>query len=128
MEKLSLTINGDRDTFAPGETAEGKAVWQMDSPPKKIYLRLFWFTRGKGTEDLGMVSEIVFDQPPASGSRAFTLPLPQSPYSFSGQLVSLFWALELSAEGSDLTAVKEIVISPFGHEIDLTATPPEEVP
>ncbi|MEW6076638.1 MAG: hypothetical protein AB1724_02370 [Thermodesulfobacteriota bacterium] len=128
MDGLSLSIKDDRDVFAPGETVEGKAAWQADSPPGKIFLRLFWFTRGKGTEDVGMVSEVVFDHPPATGARPFSLALPLSPYSFSGQLVSLTWALELSAEGSDQTAVKEIVVSPFGQEIDLTATVPEEAP
>jgi hypothetical protein len=128
MAALSLSIKDDRDVFAPGETVEGKAAWQADAPPEKIYLRLFWFTRGKGTEDVGMVSEIVVDHPPATGTRPFTLPHPQGPYSFSGQLVSLTWALELSAEGSDQTAVKEIVVSPFGQEIDLTATVPEKAP
>ncbi len=128
MDGLSLSIKDDRDIFAPGETVEGEIAWQTDSPPKKIYLRLFWFTRGKGTEDVGMVSETVFDRPPASGTRTFTIPLPQSPYSFSGHLVSLIWALELSMDGSDQTAVKEIVLSPFGREIDLTVTPPGEAP
>lgn len=121
MDSLSLSIKADREIFAPGEEIEGQADWQLASPPERIYLRLFWFTRGKGTEDVAVVSESVFDHPGVTGTRTFKIPVPMSPYSFSGRLVSLIWALELTVKGADPTVTKEIVISPYGHEIDLTS-------
>ena len=120
MDSLSLNIEGNLENFAPGEVIEGQAAWQLAAPPKKIYLRLFWFTQGKGTEDVGVVSETVFDHPGRAGTRTFKIEVPLSPYSFSGRLVSLTWALELSAKGTDQAVTKEIVISPYGHEVDLT--------
>jgi len=119
MASLSIHLTDDRETFAPGEILEGKAAWQLEQAPKKIFLRLFWFTRGKGTEDIEVISETVFDHPLAAESRPFKMTLAQSPYSFSGRLVSLIWALELVAGDNDTAITKEIVISPFGYEIDL---------
>ena len=119
MASLSIQLIDDREAFAPGEVLEGKAAWQLDQPQKKIFLRLFWFTRGKGTEDIEVVSETVFDNPLTSESRPFKITLPQSPYSFSGKLVSLIWALELVASDNETAVTREIVISPFGYEIDL---------
>ena len=120
MSSLSLALKDDQNTFTPDEVIEGEAAWQLRSSPKKIFLRLFWFTRGKGTEDVMVVSETVFDHPPVTDTQSFKIPLPRSPYSFSGQLVSLTWALELTVKGGDLVATKEIVLSPDGCEIDLT--------
>jgi hypothetical protein len=119
MASLSILLTDDREAFAPGEILEGKAAWQLDQPPKKIFLRLFWFTRGKGTEDIEVVSETVFDLPLGAESRPFKITLPQSPYSFSGKLVSLIWALELVTSDNKTAVTKEIVISPSGYEIDL---------
>lgn len=119
MASLSIQLADDREAFAPGEILEGKAAWQLDQLQKKTFLRLFWFTRGKGTEDIEVVSETVFDNPLISESRPFKITLPQSPYSFSGRLVSLTWALELVASDNETAITKEIVISPFGYEIDL---------
>ena len=45
--------------------------------------------------------------------------MPESPYSFSGKLVSLLWALELVAEPSGDTERKDISITPTGTEISL---------
>jgi hypothetical protein len=120
MASLSIQLPDDREAFAPGEILEGNAAWQLDQPPKKIFLRLFWFTRGKGTEDIEVISEIVFEHPLTAESRSFKITLPRSPYSFSGKLVSLIWALELVASDNETATIKEIIISPFGYEIDLT--------
>jgi hypothetical protein len=119
MALLSIQLADDREAFAPGEILKGKAVWQMETASKKIFLRLFWFTRGKGTEDIEVISEIVFEHSLAAESRSFKITLPQSPYSFSGKLVSLIWALELVASDNDTAITKEIVLSPFGYEIEL---------
>jgi len=119
MEPLSINLRDNRKSFAPGEMLEGKAAWQMGQAPAKVFLRLFWFTRGKGTEDIEVISETVFDHPLAAESRPFKMTLPRNPYSFSGRLVSLIWALELVTSDNDTAITQEIVISPFGDEIDL---------
>ncbi len=120
MTSLAINLPDNRESFAPGDVLKGEATWQLDKTPEKMFLRLFWYTRGKGTEDIEVVSETVFAHPLASETRSFKIPLPQKPYSFSGKLVSLTWALELVTSDNDTAVTKEIVISPFGYEIDLT--------
>ena len=120
MNGFHIEIADKRTAFAPGETIDGAVSWQLDAPPRQVFLRLFWFTKGKGGEDMKVVSEILFDDPRAMETRLFTMTLPQSPYSFNGKLVSLVWALELGAEGKDAAFRQEIVIAPLGQPIDLT--------
>jgi hypothetical protein len=73
------------------------------------------------------------DNPGALGSDPFSFTLPPGPYSFSGRLISLIWALELTCTPSHETVRKEIVVSPTGREILLTSvagqgqgSPPEQ--
>ena len=123
MSDLKILLRDERTSFHPGETIEGVAGWRLDKPPKSIELRLFWFTRGKGTEDVGVVNQINFPAPQAEEGRTFSFKLPPEPWSFSGQLISLIWALELVvdpgiAKASQSTRV-ELVVSPSGQEIQL---------
>jgi hypothetical protein len=45
--------------------------------------------------------------------------LPEGPYSFSGQLITLSWALWLIPKKSKESGKFPIVISPTGEEINL---------
>lgn len=125
MSALFINLSDNRESYTPGDLLKGEAAWQLDDTPKKLFLRLFWFTRGKGTEDIEVVSEIVFDRPLSNETRAFEITLPQSPYSFAGTLVSLTWALELVTDDDQTAVTREIIMSPFGREIDLTAHSPD---
>ena len=58
-----------------------------------------------------------FDEPYASDSRNFEFKIPAGPYSFSGLLISLAWALELELDKECLQY--DIVVSPTGKEISL---------
>ena len=53
MNELKVILRDGRRNFRGGETVEGVAGWRLEKPPKSVELRLFWFTRGKGTEDVG---------------------------------------------------------------------------
>jgi len=117
---LEIKLIEDRTVFTPGEKVSGKAAWQLDQDPKSVELRLFWYTQGKGDEDLEIVQEITFDNPAMQESRPFSLVMPIAPYSFSGRLVSLIWSLELVS--GKHSAMKEIILSPFGYEVDLTSS------
>jgi hypothetical protein len=117
MSELEIVLRDQRRNFRPGETVEGVAVWRLEQPAKSIELRLFWFTRGKGTEDVGVVNQLRFDAPQLTEGRDFSFALPAGPFSFSGELISLIWALELVVEpGSHSTSV-ELVMSPTGQEL-----------
>jgi hypothetical protein len=115
--ELKIVLADNRRSFRPGETLQGVAVWRLDEPPKSIELRLFWFTRGKGTEDVGVVNKVRFDAPQLTEGRDFSFTLPAGPFSFSGELISLVWALELVVEPGDCSTRVELVISPSGEEI-----------
>jgi hypothetical protein len=116
-DDLKILLREDRKDFLGGETVEGVAGWRLEKPPTSVELRLFWFTRGKGTEDVGVVSRMRFDAPQQEEGRRFSFTLPAEPWSFSGQLISLIWALELVAEPGERTVRVELVVSPTGQEI-----------
>ncbi len=98
MSRLEISTEGGRLAFHPGEELRGTASWSLDAPPTKVELRLFWRTEGKGSQDVGVVETLSFDGAGAEDRREFRLRLPPGPYSFSGKLISLIWALELVAE------------------------------
>jgi hypothetical protein len=117
MNELKILLRDERRNFRAGDIVEGVAGWRLEKPPKSVEARLFWFTRGKGTEDVGVVSRMRFDVPQQEEGRKFSFTLPAEPWSFSGQLFSLIWALELVAEPGGHTARVELVVSPTGQEI-----------
>jgi hypothetical protein len=117
MNGLKIILRDERRNFRTGETVEGVAGWRLEEAPRSVELRLFWFTRGKGTEDVGVVNQVNFPAPQNEEGRKFSFTLPAEPWSFSGQLISLIWALELVAEPGGHTARVELVVSPSGQEI-----------
>ena len=123
MHKLSIELNDGKGAFAPGERLEGRIEWSGDADPKALELSLLWYTSGKGTRDVGIVHTYKIDSPGSSGSDRFSFTLPRGPYSFSGKLISLVWALELTCTPGKDTVAKEIVVSPTGREILLTSVP-----
>jgi hypothetical protein len=127
MNRFHIEIADKKTGFAPGETIDGAVSWQLDATPRQVFLWLFWFTKGKGAEDMEVVSEILFDDPHVMETLLFTMTLPQNPYSFNGKLVSPVWALELGADGSDAAYRQEIVIAPFGQPIDLISNQVAEI-
>ncbi len=111
-----LNIKPDKLTFAPGEIVGGEVNWNLGQAPSWVEVRLFWFTRGKGTTDTHQEAKIRFDNPASSETRRFELQLPVEPYSYNGHLIAIVWALELSAHDDPTTRV-ELVMSPTGKEI-----------
>ncbi len=124
MNQLRLGIRDDRRQFRPGEELTGAAGWELDKPPQAVEVRLLWFTRGKGTEDVSVVQTVRFDQPQAAEARPFRFQLPAAPYSFSGKLISLVWALELVALPSKQSTRLDFVLGPDAREVVLPQTPP----
>lgn len=116
MSELEIKTRGDKINFLPGEEIAGQVSWLLDSP-SRIELRLFWRTEGKGTKDVQVVERINFDNLKRQESREFKFQLPDAPYSFSGRLISLIWALELVVASTDETERLEIIISPTNSEI-----------
>ncbi len=120
MSELEIRTRDDRTAFLPGEELAGLVTWMMDGPPGRVELRLFWRTEGKGTKDVNVVDKITFDNPGRQERREFRFQLPDGPYSFSGRLISLVWALELVLGANWNTERLEIIISPTKSEVALS--------
>jgi hypothetical protein len=119
MSELRIYLTENRASFQPGEELTGSASWQLDKPARGLELRLFWFTRGRGTEDASVVQTVRFDQPLNTETRSFRFRLPEAPYSCSGKLISLVWALELIVEPSREVSRRELIVAPRGQEVQL---------
>jgi hypothetical protein len=112
---LTITPTSGDSSRKPRGVLEVLARWSLPSTPRSLEARLFWFTRGKGTEDVGVVAKELLPAPGAHGEHRVRFTLPDAPYSFSGRLISLIWAVELVA---DNTAARwEFVLAPEGREI-----------
>ena len=123
MDKLEIAVREDKTTFEPGQTVEGAIRWNLPTGPKHLDLALFWYTAGKGTRDVGVVETLKFDSPGAFGSKDFAFTLSDGPYSFSGKLISLIWALEITCSPGSETIRREIIVSPTGQEITFGEVP-----
>lgn len=126
MSWMTLDLRGGKTSFKPGESVEGSVRWELDAPPSKVEVRLFWYTRGKGTEDVAVEGSAAWESPSNAEKREFALNLPEAPYSFSGKLISVLWAVEAVVEPPSEVARVEIVVSPSGAEVVLPVLTEEQ--
>ncbi len=122
MNQLDISITNRQTSFQPGAIIEGKIVWQLDKSVDWLEVRLLWFTQGKGDTDVSIEDRLRIPAPSLNDSRPFRFQLPAAPYSFSGKLISLIWAIEVVAEGVKDAARFEFTLSPDGREIELGTT------
>ena len=117
---LSLHTADGGTWFKPGELIEGRATWHLDSEPEAVEVRLFWFTTGKGSQDVGIVRTLRTEAPGVSGQREFSMRLPEGPYSFSGRLITLAWAIEVVVLPGGETERLDLRVGPQPVEVDIT--------
>jgi hypothetical protein len=118
MDDMQLWLQ--KKQYLPGESVAGRAQWSLMKSPQRMEIRLFWYTRGQGTQDAEVIDTITVDTLVFQGEREFTFSLPLIPYSFSGKLISLIWAVELVVEPGGKYCREELTFSPTGEEIDIT--------
>lgn len=124
VERIEIaTVSGDT-AFRPGDVLAGAVSWQLAEAPHGAEVRLFWYTAGRGTQDVGVVSTLPLAAPAAADRREFELRLPDGPYSFSGRLISLLWAVEVVILPGPRAGRLEFVLSPTGREIVLATALP----
>lgn len=121
MEWIRIETRDGVTAFLPGETVEGTVGWHFDAPARSVEVRLFWYTEGKGDQDVGVVASVPLANPGADEIRPFQILLPAGPYSFSGRLISLVWALEAVAEPGSRAERLPITVSPTRQEILLSS-------
>ncbi|MEP4077865.1 hypothetical protein [Haloferula sp.] len=71
-------------------------------------------TRGRGTEEVGVVSAVP-GRLEADGTAEFSIQLPGTPWSFNGQLISVSWAVELVDDQGEPCGMESFVLSPDGN-------------
>jgi hypothetical protein len=116
---LTLQTADGGTWFKPGELIEGRASWHLDEEVEAVEVRLFWYTSGKGTRDVEIVRRLRVEQPDLSGHREFSIRVPEGPYSFSGKLITLAWAIELVALPGGETERLDLRIGPQPVEVEL---------
>ncbi len=126
MVELEIRLADGRARYAPGEAIRGTAEWRAAGDVDELEIRLIWFTEGRGDRDVAILDEVKIDTPSPSGERDFEFAAPDSPLSFSGQLITLQWAVELVALPSREAKLAPFVLSHGDREIDIQAEPPEE--
>lgn len=112
---LQIQIDYNNTEYTPGDTISGKVSWSQTSEAKTVELRLFWYTSGKGTQDIKVIEELSW--PAGQGHADFSFVLPNEPYSFSGTLVSLSWALEAVFLPGETSETYEFQLTPDGRAI-----------
>ena len=113
---LSLSARGDAARH-PRDVLEIEVEWTLDAPIDMLEARLFWHTVGRGLEDVSLVESQSIESPKPRDKRTFTFTLPEGPYSFTGALTSLQWAVELVA--GDTVARWDFVLGPDACEVKL---------
>lgn len=115
MNKLRIEL--DEDVFEPGSEVCGRVIWRSIERPRELLVSLLWYTAGKGTEDVGIVDQQTVTQPPAEGRHDFRFLLPELPWSFSGELISLVWAVEANLEPGGRVDLVRLISAPGGREV-----------
>ena len=117
---MSLGIHLEETSLEPGSELRGRVDWWAEGGSvESVLVSLLWYTEGKGTEDVRVVEQVRVDPPSVQGDRAFSFRLPDFPWSFSGTLVSLVWAVEASLEPDGAVERVILVSAPGAREIEL---------
>jgi hypothetical protein len=120
MTQPRLELKTEYDAFFPGTIAASRVVWDVgegNPPPIGIEARLVWSTSGKGDKDRKVIKNIRWEPNKPQGERQVNFQLPWGPYSFSGKLISLIWAIEVIMFPSKVSVRKEIVVGPNAEEV-----------
>lgn len=121
MSWVRIDLENGRTAFLPGEELTGTVSWSLDpgeEPAESAEVHLLWFTRGKGDRDSAVVAtERLEGAPSRSERRDFRFRVPEGPYSVSGKLVSIVWAVEVVLDPGERAERIEIVVSPTGREV-----------
>ena len=119
MHELSIHLVDGKDSFRPGDIIEGEFRWSVDRETnlQAVELRLLWYTQGKGMRDAQIADRVRIQRPGASDGQSFRFVAPRGPYSFSGRLITISWALELVLLPNEEAIQSPLMLSATGSEI-----------
>lgn len=119
---IQLQLHNEQ--FEPGQEIAGEAIWADLKTDDRIEVRLVWYTAGKGTRDIEVVRVQPLTSTHAEGRERFALKAPAHPYSFSGKLISIVWAVEAVIMPSGDASTTPIMIGPGAAEVVVVAKHP----
>ena len=114
-----LTLQLEKTNFLPLENLKGKFSYEQLPQNETLLLSLYWFTEGRGDQDIHAPLTVEYLPKETMGERDFSIQLPPAPHSFSGKLITLQWILELKSMTTDFSIQKNITISHTTQEIAL---------
>lgn len=117
---FKITLDDPQAAYLPGQQIGGRVNWtDVQADSDRIEVRLIWHTAGKGDQDVEIVDSVETVQPKTNGELRFNFVAPQRPYSFSGRLITLTWAIEALVFPSREAEQAELMISSDGREVIL---------
>ncbi len=119
MDKISIQLKDAKISYHPGEKISGEVEWDLTQEVKEIAINVFWYTEGIGDQDSEIAESEIIKLPLKSDRQSFEIELPMAPYSYSGQITSLKWAIEATTLKDKVKDVKEFSMTPGNKEIIL---------
>ncbi len=116
-----LTVKVEQEAYRPGEIIRGTCAWtDAFEHAESFAIRLVWFTSGKGDRDFRTVAEIELPMAEARSPESFEFVSPHRPLSFTGQLISLQWSVEVVAFPFKRSARADFAVTHGEEPIALT--------
>jgi hypothetical protein len=120
---LRIVFDATKPEYRPGEMIAGEVVWdELPAATKTVGVRLLWYTQGKGDRDIDLVAEsdVAIGATEVGGGRQrFEFVAPHRPYSFSGKLIELSWAVEAVVLPANDSVLEQVFISATGTNVTL---------
>lgn len=117
---ISLTPTDPSTARKPGDTLEIDGAWELDLRPLVREARLVWYIQSQGAPEARVVATQEVRRANEKGTQRFQFTLPEWPYSYTGRLFSLQWAVDLVLD--DQSARWEFTLGPDGKPV---AAPPQ---
>ena len=117
MDELDIKLNRHSGRYLPLEELMGEVAWHLAQEPRSIAAHLLWRSQGKGLQDVVIVASEQITSLTRQGSAGFSFLLPAEPYSFSGELISLAWCVEVSVDGGRVAQQAAFTLSASGSEV-----------
>ncbi|GAB4312023.1 MAG: hypothetical protein Kow00117_05050 [Phototrophicales bacterium] len=90
--------------FYPGDRVAGQVVIVPDKTVncRNIRVDVGWYTQGKGDRDREIIYQYIIDvqrlDPGIPISQQFAVDIPAMPYTFSGHLINIIWAVQVTVD------------------------------
>jgi hypothetical protein len=117
--EIHVELQQQPAAFAPGEPIRGSVRWSASHPPRSVRVSLLWSTEGRGTRDVGVAHTLNLENPQQNGERPIEFTAPAGPCSFTGELITLEWAVEAVIDPGELAGRATLVIAPLRRPITL---------